>query len=68
MKWYGKRKGLLDINSAGALDYYLVMTRPKAAPMTSRGQTRPWVITEVFLFDAPALVVTCLPFFGPTEA
>ena len=54
--WYGKREGVLDINSAGALDHYLVMTGPKAAPMTSRGQTRPWVITEAFLFDAPALV------------
>ena len=58
VKWYGKREGLLDINPDpdGVLDYYLVMTGPKAVAMTSRGQTRPWVITEVFLFDAPALV------------
>ena len=35
---------------------HLVMTGPKAPPGTSRGQTRPWVITEVFLFDAPELV------------
>ena len=32
------------------------MTGPKAAPTTSRGQTRPWVLTEVLLFDAPELV------------
>ena len=56
VKWYGKREGLLDINPKGVPDYYLVMTGPKSAAMTSRGQTRPWVITEVFLFDAQALV------------
>ena len=56
VKWYGKREGLLDINPDGVPDYYLVMTGPKAVARTSRGQTRPWVITEVFLFDAPALV------------
>ena len=56
VKWYGKREGLLDINPDGVPDYYLVMTGPKAGAMTSRGQTRPLMITEVFLFDAPALV------------
>ena len=56
VKWYGKRDGKLDINPDGVPDYYLVMTGPKAGAMTSRGQTRPWVITEVFLFDAPTLV------------
>ena len=56
VKWSGKREGLLNINPDGVPDYYLVMTGPKLAPTTSRGQTRPWVITEVFLFDAPALV------------
>ena len=52
VKWYGKREGVLDINPAGVPDYYLVMTGPKAVATTSRGQTRPLVITEVFLFDA----------------
>ena len=57
VKWYGKREGLLDINNPdGVPDYYLVMTGPRAEAMTSRWQTRPWVITEVFLFDASALV------------
>ena len=32
------------------------MTGPKAGATNSRGQTRPLVIKEVFLFDAPALV------------
>ena len=56
VKWYGKHAGLLDINPAEVPDYYLVMTGPKAAAMSSRGQTLPWVITEVFLFDAQELV------------
>ncbi|MXZ70787.1 MAG: hypothetical protein F4Z04_04670 [Acidobacteria bacterium] len=56
VKWYARREGILDINPDGIPDYYLVMTGPKAAATTSRGQTLPWLITEVFLFDAPALV------------
>jgi len=56
VKWSGKHDGLLNVNPDGVPDYYLVMTGPKAAPTTSRGQTRPWVITQVFLFDAPELV------------
>ena len=57
VKWYGKREGLLDINPDGVPDYYLVMTGPKAvARKNSQDQTLPLVITEVFLFDAPALV------------
>ena len=56
VKWFGKRTGMLNINPDGVPDYYLVMTGPKAAAVNSRGQTLPWVITEVFLFDALALV------------
>ena len=58
VKWYGKREGILDISPdpAKVLDCYLVMTGPKPVAMTSRGQTRPLVIKEVFLFDARALV------------
>ncbi len=56
IKMYGKREGLLDIREEYVPDYYLVLTGPKAAPGTSKGTTRPWVIEEVFLFDAPALV------------
>ncbi|MXY24036.1 MAG: hypothetical protein F4Y45_05875 [Acidobacteria bacterium] len=54
-KWYGKREGILDINPDGIPHCYLVMTGPKAAATTSRGQTLPWLITEVFLFEARAL-------------
>ena len=58
VKWYGKREGVLDISSdpAGVVDFYLVMTGPKAGAMTSKDRTRPLVIKEVFLFDARALV------------
>ena len=55
VKWYGERQGYLDINPAGVPDYYLVMTGPKAAARSSRGRTLPWVVTDVFLFDARKL-------------
>ena len=56
VKWYGERAGYLDIKPDGVPDYYLVMTGPKAPATSSRGRTLPWVVTEVFVFDAPALV------------
>jgi len=39
-----------------ALDYYLVMTGPASAAMSSRGGTRPWCIQSVYLFDAKRLL------------
>ena len=56
VKCYGKREGLLDINPDGVPDFYLVMTGPKSVAASSRGGTRPLVISDVFLFDGPALV------------
>jgi len=56
IKWYGKLEGLLDINPGALPDFYLVMTGPKAAAVSSRGTIRPWVISYVFLFDAVKLV------------
>ncbi len=38
-----------------ALDYYLVLTGPPSAAVSSRGTTRPWCIEAVFLFDARQL-------------
>ncbi len=55
VKLYGKREGLLDIPPA-VPGYFLVLTGPRSAAMTSRGGTRPLVIEEVFLFDGPGLV------------
>lgn len=56
IKWYARREGLLDINPDALPDYYLVLTGPKAFAISSRGKTRPWIIENVYLFDAPALV------------
>jgi restriction endonuclease Mrr len=51
-KWYLKREGLLDVTHSDALDYYLVLTGPASAALSSRGATRPWCIASVYLFDA----------------
>jgi hypothetical protein len=53
VKFYGKREGLLDL-SVG-VDYYLVLTGPRATAASSRGSTREFRIDQVHLFDAPAL-------------
>jgi hypothetical protein len=52
VKWSGKRQGLVDFNQDAQPDYYLVLTGPKVAAVSSRGTTSPWVITSVYLFDA----------------
>ena len=52
VKLYGKREGLLDLNSKFPPDYYLILTGPKAAAVSSKGTQRPIRITAAFLFDA----------------
>lgn len=56
VKWYLKREGLLDVSEAPVLDYYLVLTGPVSAAMSSRGGVRPWCIAAVYLFDARQLL------------
>ena len=56
IKWYSMREGLLDINPDALPDYYLVLTGPQSAAISSRGRVRPWIIEAVFLFDAHNLV------------
>ncbi len=58
IKWYAKQEGLLDISPKASPppDFYLVMTGPKAATLSSKGMTRPWIVTCVSLFDARELV------------
>jgi hypothetical protein len=58
IKWYGKMEGLLDITPNHLPDYYLVMAGPKSGAVSSRGTTRPWLISAVYLFDARHLVGT----------
>lgn len=56
IKWYGKLESMLDISTSDQPDYYLVMTGPKVYPGSSKGRVRPWVIDNVFLFDAKKLI------------
>lgn len=56
IKWYAKRENVLDITPEKLPNYYLVMTGPKSTVMTSKGQSRPWLIESVFLFNANELV------------
>lgn len=55
IKWYLKREGLLDTSESTDLDYYLVLTGPPAAGVSSRGGVRPWCVNFVYLFDARQL-------------
>jgi hypothetical protein len=55
IKWYLKREGLLDLTLSNHLDHYLVLTGPASAAASSRGRVRPWVIANVYLFDAQAV-------------
>ena len=56
IKYYPKNEGLLDITIDGAPDYYLVLTGPRSAAVSSRGKTRPWVIESVYLFETASLI------------
>ena len=57
IKWYAKREGILDVSpEAPPPDFYLVMTGAKTPAASSRGMTRPWLISQVFLFDARELL------------
>ncbi len=56
IKFYGKREGILDVPTTILPDFFLVLTGPKSAAMSSRGRNRPFVIDAVYLFDAHALV------------
>jgi hypothetical protein len=56
VKWYGLAESLLDVHRGEGPDTYLVMTGPRSAAATSRGRTRPWVISQVYLFEHAALM------------
>jgi len=56
IKFYAKRENLLDINPDHLPDYYLVITGPKSGPVSSRGTTRPWLISSVYLFNSQKLM------------
>jgi hypothetical protein len=56
VKWYAKLERALDIEPRFLPDFYLVLTGPHGLAGSSKGTTRPWLITSVFFFDAPRLV------------
>lgn len=58
VKCYGKQEGILDLppDGHGAADFYLVITGPKSAAPSSRGATRPWVVSSVYLFESSELL------------
>jgi len=59
IKWYTKQEGILDVSpEAPPPDFYLVMTGAKTPAASSRGMTRPWLISQIFLFDARELLRT----------
>jgi hypothetical protein len=53
IKWYARLE-TLDINPKAVPDVYLVLAGPRATPSTKR-HIRPWVIANVYFFDAPTL-------------
>jgi len=56
IKLYGKQEGLLDIALDNLADYYLVLTGPKSQRTTSRGKSRPLIISNVYLFEMSELI------------
>ena len=56
IKLYGKKENLLDISMKKLADYYLVLTGPDGAVESSKGKTRPLVISQVFLFNMWKLI------------
>ncbi len=53
--WYGALENVLDLSLISIPDTYLVLTGPKQMAVSSRGLTRPLIITFAFLFDAHEL-------------
>ncbi|MCW4051403.1 MAG: GIY-YIG nuclease family protein [Candidatus Bathyarchaeota archaeon] len=56
VKLYGKKENILDINPDHLADYYLVMTGAEGDLSSSRGKTRPLIISQVYLFNMAKLM------------
>jgi hypothetical protein len=67
VKWYLKREGLLDMTEAVELDYYLVLTGPKASARDVR-TVRAWRIDAAYLFDAQQLLAAHRPAGSRSES
>jgi len=57
IKLYGKKENLLDISIANLADYYLVLCGDDGDLLSSKGKTRPLVISQVFLFNMNSLML-----------
>lgn len=57
IKWYASHQRLLDLHPEPNADYYLVLTAPFTAAVSSRGATRPWTIAAAYLFEVGKLYV-----------
>ena len=56
IKLYGKKENLLDINKDFLADYYLVLSGPNSPAESSRGKTRPLILSQVHFFNMSRLV------------
>jgi hypothetical protein len=56
VKWHPKHDRLLNMSPELLADYYLVVTGPYEPPGSSRGRSRPLVISAVYLFDCRQLL------------
>ncbi|MGI8963592.1 MAG: hypothetical protein ACR2GI_03730, partial [Thermomicrobiales bacterium] len=60
IKYGSRRDGTLDLvaslDLANHPNYYLVLTGPSGAAISSKGFSAPWVIQQVFLFEAAGLL------------
>ena len=56
VQWHTRREGDLSLKTDTPLDYYLVLSGPKAGVNTARSLVNPWVIESVFLFNAKELL------------
>jgi hypothetical protein len=56
IKFYGKKENILDVSLVDVADYYLVLTGPDRPPSSSKGEARPLVVSQVFLFNIGRLV------------
>lgn len=60
IKYGSRRDGMLNLAASQSLvdhpDCYLVLTGANSGAVSSKGQTAPWVIRQVFLFDSRDLL------------
>jgi hypothetical protein len=56
IKLYGKQESILDISKGNLADYYLVLSGNNGSQTSSKGKTRPLIISQVFLFNMKKLM------------